>query len=95
MKFPTEIIVAKFALLNAYAIKQTGKDSDFEQALEIVVTAYDGTEEAKQAKRLLDKLHNPKKNVEEPEATSPKAPKQLDRNENINIKENTKRRTVK
>ena len=95
VKFPTEIIVAKFALLNAYAIKQTGKDSDFEQALEIVITAYDGTEEAKQAKRLLDKLRNPKKNVEEPEATSPKAPKQLERNENFNNEENTKRRTVK
>ncbi|GGE90688.1 Tetratricopeptide repeat-containing protein [Chishuiella changwenlii] len=59
-KFPTEIIIAKFALLNAYAIKQTGNDADFKQALEIVVTAYDKTDEAKQAKRLIDKLKKPK-----------------------------------
>ena len=60
-KFPTEIIIAKFALLNAYAIKQTSTEDDFKQALEIVITAYDGTDEAKQAKRLLDRLKNPKK----------------------------------
>lgn len=59
VKFPTEIIVAKFALLNAYAIKQTGNDIDFKQALEIVMTAYDGTDEAKQAKRLVEKLNKP------------------------------------
>lgn len=63
VKFPTEIIVAKFALLNAYTIKQTSSQADFEQALEIVMTAYDGTDEAKQAKRLLDKLRKPKPEV--------------------------------
>ena len=60
VKFPTEILIAKFALLNAYVIKQTASQTEFEQALEIVATAYEGTDEAKQAKRLLDKLRTPK-----------------------------------
>ena len=60
VKFPTEILIAKFALLNAYVIKQTASKTEFEQALEIVATAYEGTDEAKQAKRLLDKLRTPK-----------------------------------
>ncbi len=60
VKFPTEIIVAKFVLLNAYALKQTSTQEEFEQALEVVATAYEGTEEAKQAKNLLDKLRNPR-----------------------------------
>ncbi|WP_282628902.1 type IX secretion system periplasmic lipoprotein PorW/SprE [Empedobacter sedimenti] len=63
IKFPTEILIAKFALLNAYVIKQTATQADFEQALEIVATAYEGTDEAKQAKRLLDKLRAPKSAV--------------------------------
>ena len=64
-KYPTQIIIAKFALLNAYAIKQTATQPEFEQALEIVATAYEGTDEAKQAKRLLDKLKQPKTVVKE------------------------------
>ena len=72
VKFPTEIIVTKFALLNAYAIKQTSTQADFEQALEIVMTAYDGTDEAKQAKRLLDKLRKPKPAVVETPKTEVK-----------------------
>lgn len=71
VKFPTEIIVAKFVLLNAYALKQTATQEEFEQALEVVATAYDGTEEAKQAKNLLDKLRDPKK-VDLPEASKNK-----------------------
>ncbi len=65
VKFPTEIIVAKFVLLNAYALKQTSTQEEFEQALEVVATAYEGTEEAKQAKNLLDKLRNPKTETKE------------------------------
>lgn len=64
VKFPTEIIIAKFVLLNAYALKQTASQKEFEQALEVVVTAYDGTDEAKQAKRLLEKLQSPKQKDE-------------------------------
>lgn len=58
-KYPTEIILAKFALLNAFAVSKTESKENFEKALEIVVLAYDGTEEAKRAKQLLNKLRNP------------------------------------
>ncbi|WP_413532927.1 hypothetical protein [Empedobacter brevis] len=67
VKYPTEIIIAKFVLLNAYVLKQTASKEEFEQALEVVATAYDGTEEAKQAKRLLEKLKNPKNEVAQPQ----------------------------
>lgn len=59
VKYPTEIIIAKFALLNAFAISKTESKEEFEKALEIVVLAYDGTDEAKRAKQLLNKLKNP------------------------------------
>lgn len=71
-KFPTEIIVAKFTLLNAYAIKHTASQEEFEQALEVVATAYESTDEAKQAKRLLDKLRK-KPTAEETVPTTEKA----------------------
>lgn len=62
-KYPTEIIIAKFALLNAFAISKTESKENFEKALEIVVLAYDGTDEAKRAKQLLDSLRNPDKSA--------------------------------
>lgn len=58
-KYPTEIILAKFALLNAFAVSKTEAKENFEKALEIVTLAYDGTDEAKRAKQLLNKLKNP------------------------------------
>ncbi len=61
-KYPTEIIIAKFALLNAYAIKQTEGEEKFEQNLEIVATAYEGTDEGKKAKKLLESLQKRKQN---------------------------------
>lgn len=63
-KYPTEIIIAKFALLNAYAVKQTEGEEKFKQTLEIVTTAYEGTDEAKKAKKLLDSLQKRKQNKE-------------------------------
>ena len=67
-KYPTEIIIAKFALLNAFAVSKTDSRENFEKALEIVVLAYDGTDEAKRAKQLLEKLRNPNA---QPKATEP------------------------
>ena len=58
-KYPTEIIIAKFALLNAFAVSRSEPKENFERALEIVIVAYEGTDEAKRAKQLLDKLRNP------------------------------------
>lgn len=57
-KFPTEIILAKFALLNAFAISKTENKENFIHALEILIAAYDKTDEAKYAKNLLSKLKN-------------------------------------
>ena len=57
-KYPTEIIIAKFALLNAFAISKSESKENFERALEIVVVAYEGTDESKRAKQLLNKLRN-------------------------------------
>lgn len=57
-KYPTELIIAKFALLNAFAISKTEEPQNFEKALEIVAVAYEGTDEAKRAKQLLAKLKN-------------------------------------
>ena len=61
-KYPTEIIIAKFALLNAFAVSRTEPKENFEKALEIVVLVYDGTPEAKRAKQLLEKLRGEDKN---------------------------------
>lgn len=55
-QFPTQIIIAKFALLNAYAVGKSESEENFKNALEVVAVAYEGTDEAKQAKRLLEKL---------------------------------------
>lgn len=57
-KYPTEIIIAKFALLNAFAVSKTETAENFEKALEIIVIAYEGTDEAKRAQLLLNKLRN-------------------------------------
>lgn len=80
-KFPTEIIIAKFSLLNAYAIKQTSNEADFKQALEIIMTAYEGTDEAKQAKRLVEKLNKTKvENNTTDQQTNPIAPQRPNNN---------------
>lgn len=56
VQFPTEIIIAKFSLLNAFAISKTEPQENFMTALEGVAIGFDSTEEGKLAKRLLDKL---------------------------------------
>ncbi|HLV23695.1 MAG TPA: tetratricopeptide repeat protein [Moheibacter sp.] len=60
--YPTEIIIAKFALLNALAIGATEGRENFKSALELVTVAYQNTEEAKKAQEILDLL-NGKNNV--------------------------------
>src|SRR5690606_12105777 len=60
--YPTEIIIAKFALLNALAIGATEGRENFKSALELVTVAYQNTDEAKKAQEILDLL-NGKNNV--------------------------------
>ena len=55
-QYPTQVLIAKFALLNAYAVGKSESVENFRNSLEVVTIAYDGTDEAKQAKRLLDRL---------------------------------------
>ncbi len=55
-KWPTEIIIAKFSLLNALAIGATEERDSFINALELVTVAYQNTDEAKKAKEILDLL---------------------------------------
>lgn len=60
-KYPTEIIIAKFALLNALAVGQTEGRQDFIDALELITVAYQNTEEAEKAQEILDLLNGVKK----------------------------------
>ena len=78
IKYPTEIILAKFALLNAFAISKTESQENFQRALEIVTMAYQDTEEAKRAKQLLNKLKNPDQPIEleKPKTSQPEKPEQ-------------------
>lgn len=81
VQFPTEIIVAKFGLLNAYAISKTEPQENFIMALEGVAIGYEGTEEAKQAKRLLAKLNAIKNKTPEAENTPKEVENVIDVNE--------------
>lgn len=55
--YPTEEIIAKFALLNALSIGRTeGRDS-FISALELVTVVYENTDEAGKAQEILDLLN--------------------------------------
>lgn len=65
-KWPTEIIIAKFSLLNALAIGATEERDQFRSALELVTIAYQNTEEAKKAKEILDLLDGKSKNSPSP-----------------------------
>lgn len=56
VQYPTQTLIAKFALLNAFAVGKTESTEQFRSALEVVTIAYDGTDEAKKAKELLKKL---------------------------------------
>lgn len=56
-RWPTEIIIAKFALLNALAIGATEEREQFKNALELVTVAYQNTDEGKKAKEILDLLN--------------------------------------
>ncbi len=56
-KYPTEIIIAKFALLNALAIGSTEGEENFRSALELITVAYQNTDEAKKAQEILDLLN--------------------------------------
>lgn len=63
-KYPTEIIIAKFALLNALSIGKTEGKEQFINALELITVAYQNTEEAKKAQEILDLLNGVKKEKE-------------------------------
>lgn len=60
-KYPTEIIIAKFALLNALAIGKTESRENFINALELITVAYQNTEEADKAQEILDLLNGVKR----------------------------------
>jgi tetratricopeptide (TPR) repeat protein len=95
-KYPTEIIIAKFALLNALAIGATEEREDFKSALELVTVAYQNTAEAKKAQEILDLLNGKKEPVaktkepkisEEPKM-SEKDRKELEEKERANSNNN-------
>lgn len=59
--YPSEIIIAKFALLNALAVGKTEGREDFISNLELITVAYQNTDEAKKAQEILDMLNNRQK----------------------------------
>lgn len=62
-KYPTEVIIAKFSLLNALAIGATENLDNFINALELITIAYQNTDEANKAMGILELLR--KKNSNE------------------------------
>lgn len=69
-KYPTEIIIAKFALLNALAIGKTESRENFINALELITVAYQNTEEAAKAQEILDLLNGVKREKAEEKKTA-------------------------
>ncbi|ADX68443.1 Uncharacterised protein [Weeksella virosa] len=74
-QYPTQTLIAKFALLNAFAVGKTESLEQFRGALEVITIAYDGTQEAKKAKELLKKLDATKNKTNAAEETK----KEVDR----------------
>lgn len=68
-KYPTEIIIAKFALVNALAIGKTEGKENFISALELVIIAYPNTPEADKAQEILDVLSGKKKEKNQEDLT--------------------------
>lgn len=62
-KWPSEIIIAKFSLLNALAIGASEDKESFKNALELVTIAYQNTDEAKKAQDILDLMDGKGKNT--------------------------------
>ena len=69
-KWPSEIIIAKFSLLNALAIGATEEKDAFRNALELVTVAYQNTDEAKKAQEIIDLLDGKTKKVVSKESGS-------------------------
>lgn len=67
-KWPTEIIIAKFSLLNALSIGATESKESFRNALELVTVVYQNTEEGKKAKEIIDLLDKKEKNSTQAES---------------------------
>src|SRR5690606_30220073 len=67
-KYPTEIIIAKFAVLNSLAIGATEGRDNFINALELVTVAYQNTPEAKKAREILDLLNGKVTKTDEPKS---------------------------
>lgn len=90
-KWPTEIIIAKFSLLNALAIGATEDIDTFRNALELVTVAYQNTDEAKKAKEILDLIDGKGKNVTSAEIKDSKNvdPEEQKNKEEEKIKQNS------
>lgn len=84
-KYPTEIIIAKFALLNALAIGATEDKENFISALELVTVAYQNSEEAKKAQDILDLLNGKvaQSNAKKPEVSK----EEMTKEEELKLKE--------
>lgn len=67
VKYPTEVIIAKFSLLNALAIGASEDKEKFIHALELVTIAYPKTDEATKAQEILDLLTGKNKKQGEPQ----------------------------
>ena len=67
-EFPLAKIIAKFAILNAYADAQLNGVEAYRASLERILILYPGTEEAKHAQYLLDVLDGKTKKDAEPQA---------------------------
>lgn len=74
-EFPMAKIIAKFALLNAYADAALSGEEQYKAGLERVIILYPGTDEAKHAQSLLDKLDG--KNKVQPPASKQEESKKL------------------
>lgn len=88
--YPSEIIIAKFTLVNSLAIGKTEGREDFISALELITIAYQNTEEAKKAQEILDILNNVKKS--KPSESSPTTDMEQIRKDEIKEKEAEMRR---
>lgn len=85
-KWPSEIIIAKFSLLNALAIGATENRDEFRSALELVTIAYQNTDEAKKAQEIIDLLDGKTKNTANVE-TPKESEQEQKRKENQKLKE--------
>lgn len=75
-EFPLSKIIAKFALLNAFADGALDGEEKYREALQRVLVIYPGTDEAKHAQYLLDQLDQKGKNTKS-SSSQDKTPTQI------------------